>query len=95
MTGLAHDHFTDKLGTTYQVASGAGDAIPLTLRAVEPLNDSRRPGGSFRLEFVGPSAPYLPQAIYPFVAEGAEPVDIFIVPVASEADGLVYEAVFY
>ncbi len=95
MTGLTHDQFAAKLGTTYQVALGDGGAVPLTLRAFEPLNDSGRPGGSFRLEFVGPSAPYLPQAIYAFAEAGAEPVEIFIVPIASEADGLVYEAVFY
>lgn len=95
MTGLTHDQFADKLGTTYQVAPGAGGAVALTLRAFEPLTDSGRPGGSFRLEFVGPSAPYLPQAIYSFVEDGAEPIDIFIVPVAAEAGGLVYEAVFY
>lgn len=95
MSGLTHDDFADKVGTTYQVVLADGDAVPLTLRAFEPLTDSGRPGGSFRLELVGPSAPYLPQAIYSFVEDGAEPIDIFIVPVAAETGGLVYEAVFY
>lgn len=95
MTGLSHEHFADKLGTTYMVAPGDGDVVPLRLRAFEPLNDSGRPGGSFRLEFVGPSARHLPQAIYPFTAEGEAAVDIFIVPIARDQDGFVYEAVFY
>lgn len=97
MTGLSHDAIADKVGTTYHVAPTGGDAVSLTLRTVEPLSDSGRTGGSFRLEFVGPAAPYLPQATYSFVepAVGAEPVDIFIVPIAAEAGSLVYEAVFY
>ena len=95
MTGLSYDHFAEKSGTTYRIVSGDSEAVPLTLRAVEPLNDSGRVGGSFRLEFVGPALQYLPQATYPFAEDGGDAVDIFIVPIAAEADGLVYEAVFY
>ncbi|MBA3880366.1 MAG: hypothetical protein C0500_11700 [Sphingobium sp.] len=95
MSGLTHDDFADKVGTTYQVVLAEGDAVPLTLCMFEPLKDSGRAGGSFRLEFIGPRAPRLPQAIYPFAEAGTEPVEIFIVPVAAQDDGLIYEAVFY
>jgi len=95
MTGLTYDQFAEKPGTTFRIVSGDSEPVSLILRAVEPLNDSGRVGGSFRLEFVGPTARYLPQATYPFAEDGGDAVDIFIVPIAAEADGLVYEAVFY
>lgn len=80
-------------GVVYDVA--AGEAVfPLTLDKAQALSESGREGGSFRLEFVGPDAPVLPQATYRF-ARGEAEHEIFIVPVAQGADGVRYEAVFY
>ncbi len=95
MTGLSHDAIAAKVGTAFDVVPPGSEAVSLTLRSVHALNDSGRPGGSFRLEFVGPASTYLPQATYSFGEGGAEPVDIFIVPIAAEGDSLVYEAIFY
>ncbi len=36
----------------------------------------------------------LPQRIYPFATTGFGKMDIFIVPIAREKDGIVYQAVF-
>ena len=91
MTALRLSDFPT--GTVYDVA--AGDAVfPLTLDKALALSDSGREGGSFRLEFVGPNEPILPQAIYRFANGGAER-EIFIVPIAQGAGGVRYEAVFY
>jgi hypothetical protein len=80
-------------GTVYDVL--AGDAVlPLTLDKAQALSDSGREGGSFRLEFLGPDEPLLPQAIYRFMNGGAEH-EIFIVPIARNAGGVRYEAIFY
>jgi hypothetical protein len=80
-------------GTVYDV--GAGDAVlPLTLAKAQALSDSGREGGSFRLEFLGPDEPILPQAIYRFASGEAEH-EIFIVPIARGDGGVRYEAVFY
>lgn len=95
MAGLSHEAIAARRGTAFQVVLTGGEPVSLTLRSVDPLSDSGRPGGSFRLEFVGPAAPYLPQGIYRFAAGDDEPIEIFIVPIASEAAGLIYEAVFY
>ncbi|NIJ21940.1 hypothetical protein FHS95_003651 [Sphingomonas naasensis] len=91
MTALSLSDFT--AGAVYDVA--AGDAVfPLTLDRVQALADSGREGGAFRLEFVGPDAPVLPQAIYRFAGAG-DAHEIFIVPIARDAGGVRYEAVFY
>ena len=91
MTGLYLSDFVT--GTIYTVA--AGDQVyPLALDRVQSLSDSGREGGSFRLEFVGPDEPVLPQATYRF-GNGTAEHDIFIVPVSRDAAGVRYEAVFY
>jgi hypothetical protein len=91
MTALRLSNFA--AGTVYTVSAG-DEMFPLALDKVQPLSDSGRDGGSFRLEFVGPAEPILPQATYSF-GSGETTQDIFIVPVASEACGIRYEAVFY
>ncbi|TGX53391.1 hypothetical protein E5A73_11125 [Sphingomonas gei] len=91
MTALRFSHFI--AGTVYTVSSG-DQAWPLALDKVQPLSDSGREGGSFRLEFLGPADPVLPQATYSFSNSDATQ-DIFIVPVGREGGGIRYEAVFY
>ena len=91
MSGLRLDDFA--AGAVYDVH--AADAVhPLALAKAQELADSGREGGSFRLEFLGPADPILPQAIYRFVKEDVEH-DIFIVPVARSPGGVRYEAIFY
>jgi hypothetical protein len=91
---LTIDDFSGKTGTVYDVLVN-GEAFPMTLAASQPLPDSGREGGCFRLEFRGPMDPVLPQAIYPFRGQGGEPVEIFIVPIARDPDGTRYEAIFF
>jgi hypothetical protein len=79
--------------TVYEVAAQGGP-YPLTLAKAQALSDSGREGGSFRLEFLGPDEPILPQAIYRFASDAAEH-EIFIVPIARGDGGVRYEAVFY
>lgn len=91
VSALRLEDFTT--GAAYDVH--AADTVhPLTLEKAQQLSDSGREGGSFRLEFLGPADPVLPQAIYRFVKGGAGH-DIFIVPVARDAGGVRYEAIFY
>lgn len=91
MTGPSLSDF--ETGAVYDVHA-ADTVYPLTLDKGLALSDSGRAGGSFRLEFVGPDEPILPQAIYRFAKDGTEQ-DIFIVPVAQGPNGTRYEAIFY
>lgn len=79
-------------GEDYELPVGDG-AVRLVVDRVEPLKHAIRAGGGFRIEFLGPAEPILPQAIYAFRRNG-ETREIFIVPVAKDADGVRYEAVF-
>ena len=92
MRELTWDDFADAAGSSYTIETGIGP-LELTLDRVEQLAPGVRAAGSFRLEFLGPLDPTLPQAIYP-LDDGNEVLEIFIVPVAREAAGMRYEAVF-
>ena len=85
--------FADSVGKTFEVEAGDG-RVTLTLDRVAELPSGIRSGGSFRLEFLGPAEPVLPQSIYAF-EDGAERFEIFIVPIASEQAGTRYEAIFF
>ena len=85
--------FADSVGRTYDVATG-DRRVGLTLDRVAELPSGIRSGGSFRLEFLGPAEPVLPQSIYPF-EDGGERFEIFIVPIGSEPGGTRYEAIFF
>jgi hypothetical protein len=90
MVDLTLGDFT--AGTLFDVPAGAA-RVPLRLEQVEELPPAAREAGAFRLEFSGPADPLLPQAIYPFEVAGAVH-GIFIVPLAQNADGTRYEAIF-
>ncbi len=72
--------------------------MPMTLIAIEPLPP--QPGISreaFSLIFKSASALVLPQRIYPMrnrALAGAQKVEVFIVPIGRDADGVRYQAVF-
>jgi hypothetical protein len=70
-----------------------GGGLELVLEKVEPLRLSARPGSSFRLVFRGPREPLYPQGTY--LLENAElAVEIFLVPIAQDDAGTLYEAIF-
>ncbi|HET9427299.1 MAG TPA: hypothetical protein VFO69_02975 [Allosphingosinicella sp.] len=84
--------FTPRLGTGFEVAVQGG-SVTLKLQAAQELPSMGRSGGSFRLEFIGPAQPMLPQSTYSF-RFGDEAVGIFIVPIGQEPRGTRYEAIF-
>ncbi|WP_404925752.1 DUF6916 family protein [Mesorhizobium sp. ORM16] len=84
--------FEQAVGQAFTVEAG-GRQIALELSAVNRIASSPRPGGGFSLLFKGPRETALPQATYRFADSGATH-DIFIVPVAADATGRLYEAVF-
>ena len=68
--------------------------LELVLAAAQELPARLRDGGGFRLEFLGPLQPMLGQGIFRFLI-GAEPHEIFIVPLGPAADRMRYEAIFF
>lgn len=84
--------FADFEGARFSMQVEGGN-LELVLEKVEPLRLSSRPGSSFRLAFRGPREPLYPQGTY--LLESSElAVEIFLVPIAQNEAGTLYEAIF-
>jgi hypothetical protein len=68
------------------------------LRLVETQVTGERAAGTrrtpFRLAFLGPAEPVLPQHTYRLEHDALGTLDIFLVPIARNAAGTTYEAIF-
>ncbi|MES2988248.1 MAG: hypothetical protein V4808_10110 [Pseudomonadota bacterium] len=91
MAGFALSDFSDKVGHVYDVAAEGG-LCPLTLTAIETFDFPGQPAG-FRLNFLGPADPMLPQGTYAFSAEDPDLI-LFIVPRGRDEKGVRYDATF-
>jgi hypothetical protein len=88
------------LKTRFRVQMEAAQSIELELSEVTtpkrlPATE-RKPGSyeSFSLIFQGPAGPLLPQRIYTLERPDCGPSELFLVPIARDANGIKYEAVF-
>ena len=90
---LTLETFTPLQGDTFQL-TGEGAAFDMTLNSARGngLSGSRRE--QFSLYFLGPPEPIAPQAIYHLDHATLGGLDIFLVPVSRNADGVTYEAIF-
>jgi hypothetical protein len=90
--------FAEQIGKTFRLEPADGPVLDLVL--VEARNLSPRPGDPgprrdpFSLLFLGPKAPVLPQRIYALENEAIGRLEIFLVPIGADADGVKYEAIF-
>jgi hypothetical protein len=90
---LTLSDFEPHIGDGFSVNAGHS-VLSLTLKVAKPLGTALRQGGAFALHFGGPAAPVLPQSIYPFRHAGLGTLDLFIVPIGREKEGVIYEAIF-
>lgn len=97
---LTVESFTGLVGDTFR-ASGDDEATH-DLRLVEATDHEDRfgrfmPEGSrapFSLVFLGPAEPVMPQAIRRLEHPSLGELEIFLVPIGKNAEGVRYEAVF-
>jgi hypothetical protein len=91
---LTVDRFEPLIGQPFRLDRAA----PITLRlAAATRSGPRAPGFDrepFVLRFDGPQSPLLAQSIYRLAHDELGDLDIFLVPVARDAGGVHYEAVF-
>jgi hypothetical protein len=94
MPMLSLTDFADLLQHPFPVSAG-GARLVVTLTGASAVSGGI-PGGRkpFALTFRGPAQPLLPQAMYDVEHPVHGVIAIFIVPIAADADGVTYEAVF-
>ena len=97
---LTHGQFADRVSETFEVRDASVSAVTLTL--VE-TSESDASGGTgpdgverrqFSLLFRGPVDPLLPQRTYRLEHAELGDLDLFLVPIGPDAEGMRYEAVF-
>jgi len=92
-------YFRTLIGQTLATRTPQGVEVELRLDAVNlPRLDASKngiePGDSFALRFSGPAEHVLPPAIAKLTPSGAEPMEIFVVPLGPREGCMEYEAVF-
>lgn len=91
------EDFSDKVGAIFAVSDPKVPAIPLTLVEATPMRAySLPPNGRppFSLIFRARDERILPQSIYRIEQEGLGAVELFLVPVGKNAEGIEYQAIF-
>ena len=92
-------YFRTLICQTLTACTPEGVTVELRLDAVNLLGPNGsmngiEPGDSFALQFSGPREHVLPPAIAELTPSGAQPMEIFVVPVGPREGRMEYEAVF-
>ncbi|MBK9062174.1 MAG: hypothetical protein IPL89_03130 [Acidobacteria bacterium] len=93
---LTYSDFFERVGEEFRVAAGEV-AVGLVLSEVTNLarkGDAGPRRAPFSLVFRGPLSPVLPQRIWPLEHAALGTLEIFLVPIGPDAEGMRYEAVF-
>ena len=100
---LTYDHFSGRVGDTFDVALDDGPAVPLVLVEATESSEAGGPGPAgeqrrqFSLEFRGPADRLLPQRTYGLTHPELGELELFLVPVGPDQgpdEGMRYEAAF-
>lgn len=103
LENLSMADFAPHHRSPFRLALDPDPNIVLVLNEIQALKDLRRgadgtavPGvQAFSLLFHGPLTPILPQAIYPLENAAMGRLEIFIVPLGPDKEGMRYQAIFY
>lgn len=92
---LTHSSFEENLNTPFRIHFGGEAPLEVILYQVrlhEAHNGPRKQ--PYSLYFRGPLRPILQQAIYQVEHDRMGTMDIFLVPIGPDGQGMGYEAVF-
>jgi hypothetical protein len=92
----SYEGFASHLNETFQVVVGEASVEMILVQATKgkPREWEGLRKEPFALLFKCAKPVILPQKVYPFRNQGFGKMDIFIVPVARDKDGIVYQAIF-
>ena len=96
LESLTFGDFSGRIGEGFRLEERGGVA-ELTLVEVTDLARRGNPGprrSPFSLVFRGPLSPVMPQRTYALEHASLGRLEIFLVPIGPDADGMRYEAVF-
>ena len=92
---LTRDDFLPRVGETFRVAESGADLVLTEAAGFSTAGAGAGPRKApFSLLFRGPKQPVLPQRIWALENEALGRLEIFLVPIGPDADGMRYEAVF-
>lgn len=96
---LTKENFQLALNDTFILRANATESLDLKLVAVNDLTERAGKLASldrspFSLHFRGPTTPWAQQHIYRLENDKLGPLELFLVPVGPEPQGMLYEAVF-
>lgn len=91
---LTLEHFAALVGATFRADLGEQGAVELELTRAEKAKGEDRPDHAFSVVFRGPPEPFLPQGMRDMKHDDLGSHPIFLVPIARDEDGFLYEAVF-
>ena len=96
MTLPGYDGFAPHLNETFEVSLGASSLEMTLVQATKgkPRDWEGLRKEPFALLFKCAKPVVLPQRIYSFQNSGFGKIDIFIVPVGRDRDGVMYQAIF-
>ncbi len=92
---LTPSSFSEHLGSKFRIQTGEGKYLDAELFNV--VNHEAHGGlrkQPFSVHFRGPKGAVLPQAIYRLEHEAMGTMDLFLVTIGPDAQGMSYEAVF-
>jgi hypothetical protein len=90
---LSCEDFTARVNERFTLHAGA-ESLDLTLVEAKPLGASQREGGAFSLVFRAAGETHAPQGTYTLKNEHLGQLEVFLVPLGADAEGMRYEAVF-
>ena len=94
---LTHEHFEACLNQIFRVRAETGESLELTLVEVnklgrfDPDTDKRQ---AFSLVLRGPVEPLLPQMIHAMENDTIGALELFMVPIGPDGEGMRYEVIF-
>ena len=90
---LDHGEFQNQLNSRFSLQLSDSESVELLLTEVSELSTSPRQE-MFAIVFRGPANSIMPQRIYHLANDTIGELDLFLVPIKQDDEGVYYEAVF-
>lgn len=94
LSDLRHGTFVPLIGETFRASVDEAVSVDLELTEATQAKGENRPDHAFSIVFRGPSQSLLSQGTYELEHATLGSLPIFLVPIAQQDSGFLYEAVF-